>query len=121
MSVSKNVSQPLCDSTQVPLDPTSAVPYLSSAVIKSNVAVSGLLELCCDSAHTVSDSVVQGGLSEEVCDSSHSAFDPLVPSVTAKGDFLGQRDLFNTQNRGLNCKIKRRTKDIQHCTETTKK
>ena len=83
LSVSNNVSQPLCDSTQVPLDPTSAVPDLSSAVIKSNVPVSGLLEPCCDSARTVSDSVVQAALSEEVCDSSHSASDPVVPTADA--------------------------------------
>ena len=44
-------------------------------------------------------------------------------TVTAKGDFLGQRDLFNTQcneNRGLNCKIKRKTKDMQQCTGNDK-
>ena len=83
VSVSNNISQPLCDSTQVPLDPTSSVPDLSSAVIQSNVTVSGLLERCCDSAHTASDSVVQAGLSEEVCDSSHSASDPVVPTADA--------------------------------------
>ena len=52
-------------------------------VIQSNVAVSGLLERCCDSAHTASDSVEQAGLSEEVCDSSHSASDPVVPTADA--------------------------------------
>ena len=82
VSVSNNVSQPPFDSTQVPLDPTSAVPDLSTAVIESNVADSGLLERCCDSAHTVSDSVVQAGLSEEVYNStSHLASDPVVPTA----------------------------------------
>ena len=51
--------------------------------------------------------------------------------VTAKGDFLGQRDLLNTQypliiknrveSRFKLQNIKRKTKDLQHCTETTKK
>ena len=83
VSVSSTITQPLCDSTQVPLDPTRAVLDLSSVVIKSNVGVSGLLERCCDSTHTytVSDSVVQDGLSEEVCGSSHSASDPVVPTA----------------------------------------
>ena len=83
LSVSNNISQPLCDSTQIPLDPSSPVPDLSSAVIKSNVPVSGLLEPCCASAHTVSDSVVRAALSEEDCDSSHSASDPVVPTADA--------------------------------------
>ena len=84
VSVSNNITQPLCDSTQVPLDGTRAASDLSSAIIKSNVAVSGLLERCCHSAHTVSDSVVEAGLSEEVCDSSHSSHspsDPVVPTA----------------------------------------
>lgn len=58
VSVSNNISQPLCDSTQVPLDPTSAVPDLSSAVISHHA-----------------------GSSEEVCDPSHWASDPVIPTA----------------------------------------
>lgn len=79
MSVSNNISQPLCDSTRVTFDPTRPVPDSSQAVIKSNGAVSGVLEGGCDSADTISDSVVPAGLSEEICSSSHSASNPVVP------------------------------------------
>ena len=61
VSVSNNISQPLCDSTQVPVDPTSAVPDLSSAVISHHA-----------------------GSSEEVCDPSHWASDPVVPTAHSK-------------------------------------
>ena len=43
VSVSNNVSQPLFESIQLTLDPKSAVPDLSTAVIESTVAGSGLL------------------------------------------------------------------------------
>ena len=77
VTVSNDVTQPLCDSTQVTFDPTTPAPDLSPAVIPS----SGLLERGCDSAHTVSDSLVPAGLSEEVSDSSPSSSDPVVPTA----------------------------------------
>ena len=64
--VSSNISQPLCNLTQTSLDPTRAVFDLSLPVTKSNVAVSGLLERCCDSAHSFrfcgTGWLVRGGL-----------------------------------------------------------
>lgn len=99
VSASNNVSQPLCDSTQVPLDPTRVVPDLSSAAIKSNVAVSGLLERCCDSAPTVSDSVVQSDLPEEVCDSSHSASDPVVPTADSTASVFDSVTIASTNSQ----------------------
>ena len=101
VSVSSTITQPLCDSTQVPLDPTRAVPNLSSVVIKSNVGVSGLLERCCDSAHTytVSDSVVEAGLSEEVYGSSHSASDPVVPTADSTASISGSVTIASTSSQ----------------------
>lgn len=78
VSVSNNISLPLCDSAQVTSNSSTPAPDLSPAVIESNGAVSGLLEQGCDSAHTISDSLVPAGLSEEVCDSSNSASNPEV-------------------------------------------
>ena len=101
VSVSSTITQPLCDSTQVPLDPTRAVPDLSSEVIKSNVGVSGLLERCCDSAHTytVSDSVVEAGLSAVVCASSHSASDPVVPTADSTASVSGSVTIASTSSQ----------------------
>lgn len=78
VSVSNNISLPLCDSAQVTSDSSTPALDLSIAVIESNGAVSGLLKQGCDSAHTISNSLVPAGLSEEVCDSSNSASNPEV-------------------------------------------
>ena len=77
VSVSNDITQPLCNSTQVTFDPAIPDPDESPAVIPSSV----FLERGCDFAHAVSDSLVPTVLSEEVVDSSHSPSDPAVPTA----------------------------------------
>ena len=76
-SVSNDITQPLCNSTQVTFDPAIPDPDVSLAVISG----SEFLERGCDSAQAVSDSLVPAGLSKEVLDSSHSPSDPAVPAA----------------------------------------